>query len=107
MQDIICICNQEIVDYNFNEFKKIINNKKFKAVYTKGLSKDGEMSLTRPPKGYDENNPAIEFIKLKSFVAMAPLTDEQITDKKFVSTIVKAFEALYPLIVFLNKALIS
>ncbi len=63
------------------------------------------MSLSRPPKGYDENNPAIEFIKLKNFIAIAPLTDEQVTDKKAASTIIKAFEALYPLILFFNKAL--
>ena len=69
------------------------------------LSSDGEVKLSRPPKGYDENNPAIEYLKLKSFVAMSPLTDEQITDKKFVATAVKAFTALHPLIIFLNKAL--
>ena len=33
------------------------------------------------------------------------LTDAQVTDKKSVSTVVKAFEALQPLILFLNKAL--
>lgn len=93
------------IDYNFDAFKNIVNNKKFKAVYTKGISKDGDVSLSRPPKGYDENNPAIEFIKLKSVIAMAPLTDAQITDKKFVSTVVKAFEALHPVVVFLNNAL--
>lgn len=93
------------IDYNFDEFKSIINSKKFKSVYTKGLSKDDDVSLSRPPKGYDENNAAIEFIKLKSIVAMAPLTDAQVTDKKFVATIIKAFEALQPLIAFLNKAI--
>jgi uncharacterized protein (TIGR02453 family) len=93
------------IDYNFDAFKNIINNKKFKAVYAKGISKDGDVSLSRPPKGYDDDNPAIEFIKLKSVVAIAPLTDAQITDKKFVSAVVKAFEALHPLILFLNKAL--
>ena len=95
------------IDYNFEEFKGILNNKKFKAVYTKGLSRDGDLSLSRPPKGYDENNPAIEYIKLKSFIAMTPLTDEQLADKKFVTTVVKAFEALNPIIVFLNNALQS
>jgi len=95
------------IDYNFEEFKGILNNKKFKAVYTKGLSRDGDLSLSRPPKGYDENNPAIEYIKLKSFIAMTPLTDEQLADKKFVATVVKAFEALHPMIVFLNNALQS
>ena len=93
------------IDYNFDAFKNIINNKKFKTVYAKGISKDGDVSLSRPPKGYDENNPAIEFIKLKSVVAISSLTDAQVTDKKFVSTVVKAFEALHPLIVFLNNAL--
>ncbi len=93
------------IDYNFDEFKSIINNKKFKAVYTKGLSKDAEMSLSRPPKGYDENNAAIEFIKLKSFIALAPLSDAQLTDKQLATIITKAFEALHPLIMFLNNAL--
>jgi uncharacterized protein (TIGR02453 family) len=102
--DVLKKVRQE-VDYNFDEFNKIINNKNFKAVYAKGLSKDGELSLSRPPKGYDENNPAIEFLKLKSFIAIAPLTDEQLTDKKFRSAIIKSFEALQPLIVFLNNAL--
>ena len=93
------------IDYSFDAFKKIISNKKFKTIYTNGLSMDGEVSLSRPPKGYDETNIAIEYIKLKSFVAIMPLTDEQVTDKKFKTTVVKAFEALHPLIVFLNKAL--
>ena len=102
--DVLQKVRQE-VDYNFDEFKKIINHKKFKSVYTKGLSKDAEMSLSKPPKGYDEKNPAIEFLKLKSFVAIAPLTDEQIANKNFKNTVLKAFEALYPLVTFLNKSL--
>lgn len=93
------------IDYNFNAFKNIINNKKFKSVYTKGLNKDDDMSLSRPPKGYDETNPAIEFLKLKSVVAISSLTDDQLTDKKFEASVVKAFEALHPLVVFINKAL--
>ena len=95
------------IDYNFDEFNKIISSKKFKAVYTKGLSNDNEIKLSRPPKGYDENNPAIEYLKLKSFVASAPLSDEQLTDKKLASTVVKALEALHPMIVFINHALNS
>lgn len=92
------------IDYNFNEFSSIINNKKFKAVYTKGLRNNGDVKLSRPPKGYDENNKAIEFLKLKSIVATAPLNDALLTDKSFTVTVVKAFEALHPLVIFLNKA---
>ena len=102
--DVLKKIRQE-VDYNFDEFKKIIYNKNFKNIYTKGLSKENELSLSRPPKGYDENNPAIEFLKLKSFIAIAPLTDAQLTGKNAASTIVKSFKALHPLVIFLNKAL--
>ncbi len=92
------------IDYSFNEFSSIITNKKFKAVYAKGLNNNGEIKLSRPPKGYDENNKAIEFLKLKSIVATSPLKDEQLTNKQFTKTIIKAFEALRPLVLFLNTA---
>jgi uncharacterized protein (TIGR02453 family) len=92
------------IDYNFNEFSKITTDKKFKAVYAKGLNSDEEIKLSRPPKGYDENNKAIEFLKLKSIVATAPLNDALLTDKSFAASVVKAFEALHPLVIFLNKA---
>ena len=92
------------IDYNFDEFKKLISNKKFKGAY-KDLSKDEGLSLSRPPKSYDESNPAIEYIKLKSMIATAPLNDADLTDKKFTEKVVGAFEALHPMIVFINNAL--
>jgi uncharacterized protein (TIGR02453 family) len=92
------------IDYNFEEFKKLISNKKFKNVY-KEVNKGEELSLSRPPKGYDENNPAIEYIKLKSVIATAPLNDATVTDKKLCVKVVAAFEALYPVIRFINRAL--
>jgi len=92
------------IDYGFDEFKKLIQNKKFVAQYG-GLTINEEFSLTREPKGYDKDNPAIEYIKLKSWLATHPLTDEMLTDKNLTKTVVAAFEALHPLIVFINKAL--
>src|SRR6187455_1906492 len=57
------------IDYNFDAFKKIIGAKKFRSVY-KDLSRDAEYVLTRVPKGYDADNPAAGYLKLKSFVAL-------------------------------------
>lgn len=94
------------IDYNFTEFSKIIKNKKFVAQY-KGLEITKETSLSREPKGYEKDNPAIEYIKLKSWLAMAPLTDTDLTDKTLTKKIVTAFEALQPLIIFLNSALVE
>ena len=92
------------IDYNLDEFKKIIATKKFKTVYTE-LSAGEDMKLSRPPKGYEPGNPAIEFIKLKSFIATTPITDAALTSKDLTKKIVQAFEAIQPLIQFVNRAL--
>jgi uncharacterized protein (TIGR02453 family) len=92
------------IDYGWAEFSKIIQQKKFKENYT-DLDKSEGMSLVREPKGYEKDNPAIDYIKLKSWIALKPITDKQLTDKDLVKTICTSFEALQPLIVFLNRAL--
>ena len=92
------------IDYNFGEFKKLIQNKKFVEQYG-GLTINEEFSLTREPKGYEKDNPAIEYIKLKSWLATCPVSDEMLTDKALSSKVVAAFEALHPIMNFLNKAL--
>ncbi|HRH59799.1 MAG TPA: DUF2461 domain-containing protein [Chitinophagaceae bacterium] len=91
------------VDYCYDEFKKITGNKKFVSVY-KDLSADDDMKLSRPPKGYEADNPAIEYLKLKSFVAIAPVSDAELTEKNLVKKVCDAFETLYPLVVFINRA---
>ena len=91
------------IDYGFNEWKKIIGNAAFKKQFPKGFA-DNEM-LTRPPKGYDENNPAIEFIKMKSFVIRRSFNDAEVQSKTFVKDVVSTFQEMYPLVSFLNKAI--
>lgn len=102
MPDEMKKIRQEI-DYNWAAFKKIITHKKFVAAFN-DLSKTGEFSLSRPPKGYDETNPAIEYLKLKSFTTSTSLQDTDLTDKMLVKKIVTAFETMKPLIDFLNNA---
>ncbi|MEQ1554525.1 MAG: DUF2461 domain-containing protein, partial [Ferruginibacter sp.] len=90
------------IDYNFNDWKKIISSKKFKTTFETGLSQ--ENILQRPPKGYDENNPAIEFLKLKSFIVRKKILDTEMIDKDFVKTIVNIFITVKPMLDFLNEA---
>jgi uncharacterized protein (TIGR02453 family) len=90
------------IDYNLDEFNHIIGNKSFKKIYP-GLS--DEAKLSRPPRDYDENNPAIAFLKLKSFTALASISDEDLLSKNLTSKVIKHFEAIKPLIDFLNKAI--
>jgi uncharacterized protein (TIGR02453 family) len=101
--DVIKKVRQEI-DYNWEEFSDIIHHKKFTAMY-KALQREDGMTLSREPKGYEKDNPAIEYIKLKSWVATTPFTDEQLKSDKLAKEIVAAFETLQPLILFLNRAI--
>jgi uncharacterized protein (TIGR02453 family) len=92
------------IDYNWNEFEKLLQDKKFKTVYN-DLLKDEETSLTRPPKGYDETNPAIDYLKLKSFLGLHKLTDEELLSDSLLKTVTTSFEALKPLLDFMNRAI--
>ena len=93
------------IDYNLHDFKKIIESKKFKAVYTT-VSRDAEYTLSRVPKGYEADNPAAEFLKLKSIVAIASIPDSTLTSADLVKRITTAFEALQPLLEFINHAVV-
>ena len=92
------------IDYSWVEFKKIIKHKNFIVEYD-DLEKGEGMSLSREPKGYDKENPAIDYIKLKSWVATRTLTDEELQDKLIKKKIIHAFETLQPLVRFLNRAI--
>jgi uncharacterized protein (TIGR02453 family) len=92
------------IDYNFNEFKKIIGSKKFKSVFG-DLSRDAEYVLSRVPKGYDADNPAADYLKLKSFVAMVSLKDADLTSKNLTQKVLIAFGTLQPMLEFINRSL--
>ncbi len=92
------------IDYNWEEFKSILENKVFKKIFG-DLSKAEGMSLIREPKGYEKDNPAIDYIKLKNFIVSVPVTDEELSDKKLIKKIITCFTAMQPLLHFLNRAM--
>ena len=91
------------IDYNLKDFKKILSAKKFKTVYG-DISRGDEFSLSRVPKGYEPDNPAAEYLKLKSYIAMTRISDADLTSSNLLKKTVAAFEALHPLITFLNHS---
>jgi uncharacterized protein (TIGR02453 family) len=103
MPDQLKNIRQEI-DYNWKEFHKIISSKQFKTVYG-SLYMGDDMKLVRPPKGYEADNPAIEYIKLKSWIGTCQLSDADLTSKDLLKKTITSFEALQPLLNFLNHGL--
>jgi uncharacterized protein (TIGR02453 family) len=92
------------IDYNFTDFKKIVNSTSFLKQF-KTLSDTEGMKLSRPPKGYETDNPAIEYLKYKSFIATSPIATAQLTDKDLVKNTLVKFKTLYPLVQFINEAM--
>ncbi|MGN6478382.1 MAG: DUF2461 domain-containing protein [Flavipsychrobacter sp.] len=89
------------IDYNFEEFKSIIGKPAFKKQFTKW---EGEQLKTLP-QGYAADNPAIDFLKMKSFIVSTPIADKDVLAKDIVKQIEKVYSQMKPLVDFLNRAL--
>jgi uncharacterized protein (TIGR02453 family) len=89
------------IDYNYKEFKGIIDSKKFKKLFSEV---QGER-LAKMPQGYTADNPAIELLKMKSFTVSTNLTDADVTGKTAVKKTVEIFTVMKPFIDFLNHAM--
>ena len=92
------------IDYCFPEFKKIITSPPFKKQY-RGLEMNEGQMLVNVPKGYDKENPAASFLKLKSFVATKNIPDTLLTKAGLAKETEQAFKALMPLVKFMNRSM--
>src|SRR5687768_17989833 len=86
---------------NTTEFRKIVEDKKFKSRFG---DLDGER-LSKPPKGFEANHPAIEYLKLKSFTVSEEFSGKDAISKDYPTMLAESFKAAYPLVVFLRRAL--
>lgn len=91
------------IDYNWDEFKGIVRHKDFKKVFSD--LDVSEYKLSREPKGYEKDNPAIEYLKLKSWVAVKKITDEELVASNMNRQVIHIFSALMPLVKFINRAM--
>ena len=89
------------IDYNFDEFMAVIENKKFKTLFKKI---EGEQLKTLP-QGYAADNPAIEYLKMKSFTVSCNVPDTDILGKGVVKKATDVFKTMQPFIDFLNRSL--
>lgn len=89
------------IDYNFAEFQQIISNKDFIKYFGKI---EGE-ALKSAPQGYQPDNPAIAYLKLKSFTVWHSFSDEACTQPALVREILKVFAVMQPFVKFLDRAL--
>jgi uncharacterized protein (TIGR02453 family) len=94
------------INFFHEDLVSIIMEKSFKSTYG-NLSRDENSTLKNPPRGYDKEHPAIEFLKLKSFTAIQKFDVTEATQKDFVAKISQKMKALKPLNDYINRALTS
>lgn len=62
-------------------------------------------SLSRPPKGFAADHPAVDLIKRKQWYFDLTLEVDEATKPAFAQTLVKRFQAMLPVVEFLNRGL--
>jgi uncharacterized protein (TIGR02453 family) len=91
------------IDYNFDQFRSIVTNKGFLKHTTSGVT--AYASLSRPPKGYAEGNPALDYLKMKGFIATKELTNKDIVNEVGLQQADKTLAAVGGLVGFINRSL--
>jgi uncharacterized protein (TIGR02453 family) len=94
------------IAYFHDDLEAILNEKDFKREF-KDFDRNEKDTLKNPPRGYEKEHPAIEFLKLKSFECSQRIDISEVTKKDFVATMSKKLIALKPLNDFINRALTS
>jgi len=82
---------------------EVMNSADFREVYG-DFDRDEGVVLIRPPKGYTTDDPAIEYLKLKSYTATKAFPADWLTDATAIDRVVEILAKLKPLIDFLNRA---
>jgi len=89
---------REQISLDGERLVQIINNREYKK-YFSGI--EGE-KLKVPPRGYSKDNPHLELIKMKSFLAERNYSDAEVLAENFFNTVTGAFRAMKPLNDFLT-----
>ncbi|NIJ54729.1 DUF2461 domain-containing protein [Dyadobacter arcticus] len=92
------------IEYNFTEWQKLVSAGPFLKTYANGIQ--SPETLSRAPKGFEENSPAIEYLKMKGYYAVTNLSDQALVSEKSLADITSSLETVQPLVAFLNHAFV-
>lgn len=90
---------REMISDEPQKFLKITGDKNFVKYFGKV---DGER-LKTAPKGYPSDHPYIELLKLKSYLALNEVRDEDVLKPDFFEYVINVFRAMKPLNDFLSN----
>lgn len=94
------------IAYFYEDLDEIMTNKNFKKEFG-DFDRNEKNVLKNPPRGYDKEHPALEFLKLKSFETSRKFDIDEVTKADFIAIMSKKLILLKPLNDFINRALTS
>ncbi len=89
------------IDYNGDEFKKILNKESFKEAFGEMMEED---KLKTAPKGYSQDHEHIELLRNKSFAVMHHFTQKEILQDDFQYKLIEVYKEMLPFRNYLNHA---
>ena len=89
------------IDYNGEEFLKILNKPSFKAMFN-GLMLDEKLKTF--PKGFSKDHKHIDLLVNKSFAVSYDLTKQEVLDSEFENKVIEVYKEMLPFRKYLNKA---
>ncbi|MBX2829426.1 MAG: DUF2461 domain-containing protein [Flavobacteriaceae bacterium] len=92
---------REAIDYNGDEFKAILNTPSFQKTFNGMVDAD---RLIKAPKGFEENHPHIDLLRMKSFAAGCFITREEVLAPDFDKRVIQVYMELLPFRRYLNQA---
>lgn len=94
---------REEIDETHEELKAILESDPVQVVYPGGFSE--ENALKTSPRDFSADHPAVDLLRLKSFVALRPFTNIEVRQDDFNDEVVQTFKVQRQLNKYLEKAL--
>ncbi len=101
-RDQLLAIRRHIAEHH-EEMRRLLTTRKLRTL----LEEFDGQKLTRAPKGFPPDDPAIDLLVCRQWGLSARLPVEMVTSPALVKEIVKRFEAAAPLVAFLNAPLVA
>lgn len=92
---------RDAIDYDGEEFKKIINKKSFKNTFGKLFD---DLKLTNSPKGFSNDHPHIDLLRNKTFAVVHSFDTTAVLQSGFEKKVIMVYQEMLPFRRYLNKA---
>jgi uncharacterized protein (TIGR02453 family) len=94
---------RQAIDARFDEWSAIVTEPELLACFPGGVVPSGETK--RPPKGYDDANPAIRYLRYKGYYTQRLFSDAELMESGFDERLGSCCRAVMPMVAFLNDAI--